>query len=112
MFWKSPVLGVGINNYFNNLNFIASKENTFLIQPVHNVFLLALSETGLVGFCLLIFIFIKSFISVFNKKQIRKYLLLAIFAIIFLGLFDHYFFTLQQGQLLLSLVLGISFAKS
>lgn len=112
MFWQSPVLGVGVNNYFNNLNIIASKENTLLIQPVHNIFLLVLSETGLVGFCFMIIVFIKSFLSSFKQKQTGRYLFMLLFAIIFLGMFDHYFLTLQQGQLLFSFVLGISLSKT
>jgi O-antigen ligase len=111
MFSKSPLLGVGINNYFNNLNTLSLKENTFLIQPVHNIFLLVLSETGLVGFCFILVAFIKSFLTTFNKKQTGKYLLMMLFAIIFLGTFDHYFLTLQQGQLLFSLIIGISLSK-
>jgi O-antigen ligase len=110
MFWKSPVLGVGMNNFFNNISVASLKENSFLIQPVHNIFLLVLSETGIIGLVAFLFVFLKSFLAILKKQN--KYLLLSLLAIIFLGLFDHYFFTLQQGQLLLSLVLGISFAKS
>jgi O-antigen ligase len=112
MFWKNPVLGVGLNNYFNNLNVISFQSNTFLIQPVHNIFLLVLAEIGLIGFCFVIFAFAKSIVKTFNQKQTRKYLLMALFAVVFLGMFDHYFLTLQQGQLLLSLILGISLSKS
>jgi O-antigen ligase len=112
MFWRNPVLGVGLNNYFNNLNVISFQSNTFLIQPVHSIFLLVLAETGLIGFCFMIFAFAKSIIKTFNQKQTRKYLLMTLFTVVFLGMFDHYFLTLQQGQLLLSLILGISLSKS
>jgi hypothetical protein len=33
-------------------------------------------------------------------------MLLLIFSVIFLGFFDHYFLTIQQGQILLSIILG------
>ena len=112
MLWKSPILGVGINNFFNNLNIVSSKENTFLIQPVHNIFLLILSEIGLIGFCFAFLVLCKSLVVSVRKVRARKYLLMMIFAVIFLGMFDHYFLTLQQGQLLFSLVLGISLSKS
>ena len=112
MFWKNPVFGVGVNNYFNNLNVIPIQGNSLLIQPVHNIFLLTLSETGLIGFCFMAFIFLKSLVKAAHSKQGGKYLSLAILAIVFLGMFDHYFLTLQQGQLLLSLALGISLANS
>jgi len=111
MFFQSPSLGVGVNNYFNNLNAASLSGNTFLIQPVHNVFLLILSETGLVGVCFMLAVFLKSLLGAFKNKQNRKYLLMLIFAVMFLGTFDHYFLTLQQGQLLFAIVLGISIAK-
>src|ERR1035437_11088196 len=60
MFWKNPILGVGVNNFFNNLVIGISKQNDFLIQPVHNIFLLVLSETGVIGFVFVLSIFIKS----------------------------------------------------
>jgi uncharacterized membrane protein AbrB (regulator of aidB expression) len=71
-----------------------------------------LAETGLIGFCFVIFAFAKSIVKAFCQKQTGKYLLMALFAVVFLGMFDHYFLTLQQGQLLLSLILGISLSKS
>lgn len=110
MFWQSPVFGIGINNFFNNLSIVSPKGNTFLIQPAHNIFLLVLSETGIVGLIAFLFILSKSLLSILKKQN--KYLLLCLLAIIFLGMFDHYFLTLQQGQLLLSFVLGINLAKS
>jgi len=110
MFWKSPVLGIGINNFFNNLNIVSPNSNTFLIQPVHNIFLLVLSETGIVGLIAFLFILLKSFLSILKKQN--KYLLICFLVIMFLGMFDHYFLTLQQGQLLLALVVGASFSKN
>jgi len=38
-------------------------------------------------------------------------MLLLVLEILTLGLFDHYFYTLQQTQLLFSLVLGLAWAK-
>jgi O-antigen ligase len=112
MFWKSPIFGVGINNFFNNLKIGISEQNNFLIQPVHNIFLLILSETGIVGLLFAIYVFIKGIVLAARNKQNGKYFLLLIFAVIILGMFDHYFLTLQQGQLLLSLVIGLLIAKS
>jgi hypothetical protein len=89
---KSPIFGTGLGTsplYPRNIANFA-----LLHQPIHNIYLLLLSETGvagLVGFLVVI------------KKRFSWFLL----PILFLGLFDHYFLTLQQGQLLLALVLGI-----
>jgi len=41
---KEPLLGVGKNNFFNNLSFVNSRQSIFLIQPVHNIFLLVFSK--------------------------------------------------------------------
>jgi O-antigen ligase len=112
MFVNSPVFGVGINNFYNNLNVVASNQNNYLIQPVHNIFLLVMSETGIVGLFFLAVIFIKSIFVSLRNKQNKKYLLLLIFAIFFLGMFDHYFLTLQQGQLLITFIIGIALRKS
>ena len=112
MFWKNPMVGVGVNNFYNNLTIITYQQKDYLIQPVHNIFLLVMSETGIIGLFFLSILFIKSAFKILKNKQNKKYLLLLIFVIIFLGMFDHYLLTLQQGQLLLSLVFGVIFAKS
>lgn len=110
MFGASPLFGVGLNNFYNNLSFTLSGQRSQFTQPVHNIFLLVLSETGIVGFLGLCFIFLKSLRVAFGKHQ--PYLLLSLLAIIFLGMFDHYFLTLQQGQLMLSIIVGISLANA
>jgi len=47
-----------------------------------------------------------------NAKKALLSLGLALFVILFSGLFDHYFLTLQQGQLLFAVVIGISLQRS
>jgi UDP-N-acetylmuramyl pentapeptide phosphotransferase/UDP-N-acetylglucosamine-1-phosphate transferase len=71
-----------------------------------------LSETGAIGLVFVLSIFIKSVVMILKKKQNKVYILMLIFAIIFLGMFDHYFLTLQQGQLMLAFIIGISISKS
>jgi O-antigen ligase len=116
MFTKAPVFGVGVNNFFNNLNFPNSQLTPLLIQPVHNIFLLVLSETGLIGFCLFIYLFYVMIRNLITAKKIKekKYLLMLIFTVVFLGSFDHYFLTIQQGQLLFAVILGtmLSYGKT
>lgn len=109
MFSVNPVLGVGINNFYNNLTFNLANQRSEFIQPVHNIFLLVLSETGIIGLAAFLFLLAKSFLAIIKKQN--KYLLLSFLAIIFLGMFDHYFLTLQQGQLMLSLLVGASLSK-
>lgn len=101
MFIKNPVFGVGINNFYNNLG--KSEEKTLFIQPVHNIFLLVLSQVGLIGLIYFLIIFYK---SINNKK--RNFLLLSI--LIILGMFDHYFLTIQQGQIMIVMILSLTFS--
>jgi len=112
MFSKNPVFGVGLNNFFNNLN--PFSEKILLIQPAHNIFILMLSETGVIGFLFLICILILGISRVLSLKgDKRNYLICIFFSICFLGSFDHYFFTLQQGQLLFTIFLSLTLsAKS
>lgn len=104
VFAGSPFIGAGLNNFIP----VASSEllvgPSRFLQPVHNIFLLSLAETGIVGFL--------GFLGLicFAIWQVRgeKILLLAWLLIIFLGMFDHFFLTLPQGYRLLFLLWGIS----
>lgn len=108
MFFRNPVFGVGINNFFNNVTFTNSELSALLIQPAHNIFLFVLSETGLIGFCSFIYLFYKGLRGIIrkNNSKERKYFLMLFFAVIFLGSFDHYFLTIQQGQIMLAIIIG------
>lgn len=105
MFIKNPVFGVGVNNFYNNLE--KAKEKTLFIQPVHNIFLVVLSQTGLIGFVYFLLIFYKSLKAAFLKAKENKTFLL-ICLLIILGMFDHYFLTIQQGQIMLVLIFSLA----
>ena len=113
MIFHSPLVGVGVQNFIPSLP--AVSQNTVVLQPVHNIYLLIASEAGIVG--LLAFIaFLATTVlrALFQKKKSAKrtsgkvFLLLALLAILLIGFFDHYFLTLQQGQLLFALTLGLT----
>ncbi len=70
------------------------------LQPVHNIFLLTFVETGVLGFLIMIFL---SYIILKNKN------FAILIPIIVIGIFDHYFFTLQQNLLSLAFVIGAAF---
>jgi len=93
MIQTKPLAGIGLNNFtisMDQFGYVTSTTRFF--QPVHNLFLLILAETGILGLIGLLLI----------ATQIIK-LNLSLAIILFLGLFDHYFLTLQQGLLLLTL---------
>jgi len=105
MFLKNPVFGVGLGNYINNLGrtFISHDQ----LQPVHNILLLILAETGIFGLGIFILILIKFLLRIKNV-----YCLLFFFSLVMLGSFDHYLPTLQQGQILITLVISAVMSES
>ncbi|MDO8551458.1 MAG: O-antigen ligase family protein [bacterium] len=109
MLTSSPFFGVGLNNFIVNLPNHWNLGNVYFLQPVHNLFLLVASETGLLG----LFFFLTLIIGIFMRYQSKKFrskesfvFVVSFVSILFSGLFDHYWFTLQQNMLLLTVVLG------
>ncbi len=103
IFLKSPLFGVGLNDFIPaQASDLIIGPNRFL-QPVHNIFLLSLSETGIVGFIGLLILI--------TYPMIKAKYYLPWFLIFFLGMFDHYFLTLPQGYRLLFLVWGLSLSR-
>ena len=107
IFAKNPLIGAGVNNYLSGF---VSLGNTFVIQPVHNVFMLVLIQTGIIGFAGLLFFIYRICVSVFKKKSI--YIKLIFAYVLIIGSFDHYFLTLQQGQLMLAFIIGLTLSKN
>jgi len=120
MIFEKPILGVGLNNYILKL----SQQNLYpqvswWLQPVHNIFLLIFSETGLVGLLLFLFLIFKAMegslkISLQSRVplcRINYKLIIPILFILITGLIDHYWITLQQNILLFAMVLGLSLRK-
>jgi hypothetical protein len=94
--------GGGLGTFVIGATRVHGFTNTWLLQPVHNISLLIFTEIGLIGllaFCFLLY-------KVFLKSP-----LLFLFIIV-TGLTDHYWLTLQQNTLLLSILYGISFRIS
>lgn len=103
----NPAFGVGLNNFITSIPSLNAFRFPFwLLQPVHNIFLLFTVETGLIGMGIL-FIYIYKYLTylVNNGKRNFIYIYLAVFIT---GLFDHYWFTLQQNMILIFLFLGLS----
>ena len=100
-------LGVGINNFLGNLPFYKNMSSGFYLQPVHNIYLLVLAQTGIIGL-IFFFWFLKKTFSFLLKKKSKIFILkiLLLMSFLTLGLFDHYFLTLQQGQMLFALIFG------
>ncbi len=104
------LLGEGLNTFVVNaprIKFMGSY--LWNLQPVHNVFLLIFSETGILGLLFAYLLLVK-----LSKKALlsdNKMFYLALVFILVTGLVDHYWFTLQQNTLLLATIFGISFRE-
>lgn len=98
--WAS---GVGVGGFLTSLpNYMSPP---FLIQPVHSLYLMILTETGFIGLSLF-FISIKNFLCSAIKNS-QTGLLISLCLILFLGFFDHYFYTIKQTQWLFILIIGM-----
>jgi hypothetical protein len=99
--------GTGLNTFIINIPLVnKGMENFWELQPVHNVFLSVFSEGGIfvmAGLFVLINIIIKNVNS--------KHLFIIIFILI-TSFFDHYWISLQQNLLLLSVLGGIYIRKT
>lgn len=143
---SNPVLGVGIGQFVLNMQIYFNNLELWQFQPVHNVFLLILSELGIVGLGLCIYWLYRMFhpvklsnvphgtsanhgTSVEQKLSNRevasgtksilqnKYNYLSnsvtlhyfkgiLLGFIFIMLFDHYFWDIQQGSIMLWMTAG------
>lgn len=103
MIYDHPFFGTGIGNFLNELpHYLNDVSQVIFLQPVHNIFLLTISQIGLIA-SFIIFFYLYKLFKLTDRRS--KHLLMAVAA---LGFFDHYFLTLQQGEMLLCLVLGIA----
>lgn len=112
-FISSPFFGVGLNNFIPFISSEIISGSAKFLQPVHNIYLLALSETGIIGFIgwiiLLRFIIQDRKVASFAYNSL--FIILIWTSIFFLGLFDHYFLTLPQGQRIIFLVWGLTLVE-
>lgn len=111
IFTKFPLSGIGLNNFILFLSGDYVPGPGRFLQPVHNIYLLILAETGvigLIGWIVLIgSVFFKNL-----KLKITTYKLKIWLVILFLGLFDHYFLTLPQGYRILFFVWGLTLSEN
>jgi O-antigen ligase len=103
------LFGEGLNTFvINEPTIQRGGSYIWILQPVHNVFLLIFSETGIVGLSFIYFLLVKSVHKALRLNNLA--FCLALVFILTTGLFDHYWFTLQQNMLLLAFLGGTSFA--
>ena len=94
------LMGIGLGRFTKGMenNIPLTSNGVMLIQPVHNVPLLMVSELGVVG--TLLYCVLLGSILLKNVKRMSWFKWLVIFVIVVIGCFDHYLFSLPQGVLI------------
>jgi hypothetical protein len=110
IFNLNPLFGVGpggslvlVDKYFP----LNSKDLRFT-QPVHNIFMLILSEQGIFALAFIFMLLLMAVQKTFSSGD--SFILgITLLQICFLGSFDHYLWTIHQTQILFWLVCGMVF---
>ncbi len=115
--WRqSPVVGIGLGNFLVALPQSTAGRQINFLQPVHNIYLLLLSETGLLGLCLFfaaIWIRVKNLIRHIHVQPFSSahIFFLSLCGVLMAGFADHYPLTLQQGQLWIVVLFSFAFTS-
>lgn len=113
MLADQPIAGFGAGESLLHMErYSPVKLLPWQVQPVHNYLLLAATELGIVGLAVLLWLFGDTVVRLWRRVQAYRealpVTLVAILAGFFILMqFDHYFYTLQQTQMLLWVVLGL-----
>jgi O-antigen ligase len=106
MIREYPLTGVGIGSFI--LELAGRAGEGYVIEPAHNVLLLAGAELGIPGLLLVMAFFISFLFRLFKTQNPRAILVGAtLMGLGVISLFDHYLWTLAPGRLMLGLVIGL-----
>lgn len=114
-----PWQGIGLGTSMLHMQqFTPASLMPWEIQPIHNYYLLVAAEAGLVGLVIILLLFLWHLFTlartiIKNRSHgagddhlYQLTLAMIFFGFLLLMLFDHYFYTTHQPQLLLWLILG------
>jgi O-antigen ligase len=100
----SPFFGVGLGNFLVVLPDDLPSRAIYFLQPVHNIYLLAVAEIGIIGISIIGVILYRFFRK---RKFSASPIFISCIGFILIGLVDHYPVTLQQGRLFFALLVGL-----
>lgn len=115
MLVQNPLSGVGEKNFVVRMDEYAGERLLpWLHQPVHNIFLLIGAEVGFLGLLVLL-VFLYNIVrrvldSPFSIEKLTLFIICS--GILLISLFDHYFWTIQQGSLMFWVFFGLLAAIS
>ena len=107
-------LGVGAGNYIPTFQKNFPDKPGWYYQPVHNVFLLAWSEIGIIGLLLFIAILqlvLREILQQSKQHDYAAYKIPILFSLIVLMLFDHWLWSLHFGVIFFWFVLGFLYSN-
>ncbi len=103
MFKDHSIIGGGFNNYqILSRDYTSENHSTVLFAKVHNIYLLILAETGLLGAGAFLFFLVSLFKNILKRSEHEvTRAVLSIFAgFLFIGLCDFYFLHTHHGKCL------------
>jgi O-antigen ligase len=106
IFQEYPLTGVGIGSFIIELARRAGEG--YIVEPAHNILLLAGAELGILGIGIVIFLFAFFAYRLFKTQNQNAILVGAVLTGLgCISLFDHYLWTLAPGRMMLGLVIGL-----
>jgi O-antigen ligase len=106
MIGEYPLTGVGIGSFI--LELAGRAGEGYVIEPAHNVLLLAGAELGIPGLLLVLALSISFLVRLFKTQNPNAILAGAILTGLgIISIFDHYLWTLAPGRLMLGLAIGL-----
>ena len=102
---KSHIWGVGIGNFVIEIAYQLTGYPVWMAEPVHNTFILILTEIGFLGLLSFVSILFFVFRSFRKLPDFVKYIFGTLFLYMF---FDHCFWDIRQTQFLLFLFLALA----
>lgn len=106
IFQEYPLTGVGIGSFIIELGRRAGEG--YIVEPAHNILLLAGAELGILGIGIVIFLAVFFAYRLFKTQNQNAILVGAVLTGLgCISLFDHYVWTLAPGRMMLGLVIGL-----
>ena len=111
MIADKPLLGIGLGQFVRVTQVKFKNYPDFFYQPVHNMYLLIANEIGLLGVAAFLGWLAALIWAYIRNNKFKEFYHISFFivflSILAMGLFDHFLWTLQQGQLIFWLTVGL-----
>ncbi len=107
LFLLHPYFGLGFHNYVPSLMNLNPGRPNWSYQPVHNVFVLAVVELGIVGVIIWSAILWLGFKLINKAKKININVAVILSLLVVLAMFDHWLWSLHAGLMLIGLLVAI-----